>query len=156
MSDPLPTVVPVTIRVDRQLDHVPEVVFDAYADIDQRAQWNARVDEVVVFESHDFQVGGTDHFARSPLNGQSLSGITRYEHIVQNECLVFTERLVNSNDQLLAISLITWLIAPSETGARIDITDQTTSVVGSRPIEGTRYRYEVMLDRLTRHLADNF
>ncbi|MDH3680550.1 MAG: SRPBCC domain-containing protein [Acidimicrobiia bacterium] len=154
LPDPYPAIVPVTIQVERNLRQRPELVFDAYADVDQRVRWRASSDEPVVFQSHDFRVGGTDHFVRGLPGSPSCAGTTCYEHIATNERIVFTERFVDSGDQLLAISVVTWTIAPSGTGALLIITDQTTSVVGSGPIEGSRYAYQVMLDRLARHLAD--
>ncbi|MGB5759862.1 MAG: SRPBCC domain-containing protein [Acidimicrobiales bacterium] len=151
-ASPMP-VVPVTIRVERSLDHRPRMVFDAYADIDQRTQWMAPPDDLISFESHDFRAGASDHFVRPSQGKRSFSGTTRYEHIVDDEHIVFTERLTAANDQLLAISLVSWFLVPSGPGTLLTITDHTASVVGSRPIEGARYRYEVMVDRLARHLA---
>ncbi len=147
-------VVRVMISVERDLDCRPELIFDAYADIDQRTRWSVPDDEIVVFESHDFRVGGIDRFIRGPREHPTIAGTIRYEHIVSQECIVFTERLSNPNNELLAVSLITWLIVSSGTSSRLTITDQTTSVAGSRPIEGAQYGYEVMLDRLTHHLAN--
>lgn len=154
MSGSLPATVPVTIRLEQQLDHEPALVFDAYADVDQRAQWGPPPGEIVVFRSHDFRIGGTDHFVRGARPSPRISGTTHYEQIVDNERVAFVERLVDSDDQLLTMSLVTWTIAPSETGTLLAVTDQTTSVFGSRPIEGWKYRYTVMLDRLTQHLAN--
>ena len=153
-ASPTP-VVPVTIRVERSLDHRPHRVFDAYADIDQRTQWMAPPDDLISFESHHFRTGASDHFVRASQGKRGSLVTTRYEHIVDNEHIVFTERLTAANDQLLAISLVSWFLAPSEPGTLLTITDHTASVVGSRPIEGARHRYEVMVDRLARYLADS-
>jgi len=154
MSRRLPAIVPVMREFERKFEQSPEVIFDAYADIDQRAQWCRHFDEVVLFDSHDFQVGGTDHFVRRTPEHPKVAGTVRYEHIEDNERIVFTERDVDSHGRLRTISVVTWTFLPSGTGTLLAITDQTTSIVGSRPIEGRAYEYEVMLDRLTQHLSD--
>jgi uncharacterized protein YndB with AHSA1/START domain len=154
MLQRLPAVVPVMREFERKLKQSPEIVFDAYADVDHRAQWCCHSDEVVVFDSHDFQVGGTDHFVRRSPDHPKVAGTIRYEHIEDNERIVFTERVVDSHGRLHTISVVTWTFVPSGTGTLLAITDQTTSIVGSRPIEGRSYEYEIMLDRLTRYLSD--
>lgn len=154
ISEPSTAIVPVTVRLERILDHRPALVFDAYADVDQRAQWYVSSDEVVIYESHDFRVAGTDQFRCGHRDDPSFASTVRYEHIVDNRCILFTERLRDSADQLLAISVVTWTMAPSGAGTLLAVTDQTTSVVGSAPIEGSKYGYEVMVDRLAGHLAD--
>ena len=154
MLQRLPAIVPVMREFERKLDQSPEVVFDAYADVDQRAQWCCRSDEVVVFDSNDFQVGGTDHFVRRSADQPKVAGTIRYEHIEDNERIVFTERVVDSHGRLRTISVVTWTFLPSGTGTLLAITDQTTSIVGSRPIEGRPYEYERMLDRLTEFLSE--
>lgn len=149
-----PAVVPVTIQVERHFDHQPERVFEAYADIDQRTRWIAAPDDAISFESHHFRAGGSDHFVRGPRENPIFLGTTQYEYIVYNERVVSIQKLRAPNDQLLSVSLISWSVVPSGNGALLTITDHTTSVVGSRPIEGAKHRYEGMLDRLTLHLED--
>lgn len=152
-SDPFPAVVPVAIRLERNLDHRPGLVFDAYADVDQRVRWSSPPDEVVEYTSDEFRVGGTDQYLRNRRDHPSVAGTTCYEQIVDERRIVFTERLLSADGLLLALSLVTWTLAPAGSGALLVITDQTTSVVGSGPIEGCRHCYDETLDRLTRHLA---
>ena len=142
-----------TIRLERSYPHPPSSVFDAYADVDRRAQWSAPSDdEDVVFEAHDFRVGGVDEF-RCGLKGQlHFVGTTRYEHLVEDELIVYTERLSTTDGTLQAMSLVTWSIAPDGTGSRLTIVDQVTSVDGEGPIEGSRAGYAAMLDQLATYL----
>ncbi|MEZ5382552.1 MAG: SRPBCC domain-containing protein [Microthrixaceae bacterium] len=142
-----------TIRLERQLGHPPAAVFAAYADVDQRAAWTAPTDdEVLIFEADDFRVGGVDQFLCGPKTAPGFVGTTRYDHIVDNEVIVFTERLAHG-DQLLAVSLITWALTPRGTGTFLVVTDQVTSLAGQGPIDGSREGYSAILDRLTSHLA---
>jgi uncharacterized protein YndB with AHSA1/START domain len=144
-----------TLRFERTIPHPPNVVFAAYADIDQRVVWSApSEDEIVIFESHDFTVGGVDRFICGLKESPSFAGVTRYEHIVDDEVIVSSERLVTTNGDLLAISLVTWAVTPDNRGGTVlTITDQVTSAAGDGPIDGSRHGYNAMLDQLSAHLA---
>ena len=130
-------------------------MFAAYAEIDQRVIWSAPSDdEIVIFESHDFAVGGVDHFICGRKESPSFAGTTRYEHIVDGEVIVFTERLVTTAGDLLAMSLVTWAVTPDDGGGTVlTITDQVTSAAGDGPIVGSRHGYAAMLDQLDAHLS---
>ena len=154
MNTETTSVVHDTICLERQLQHQPSAVFAAYADVDQRVVWTAPSDdEVVIFEADDFRVGGLDQFICGPRTAPDFVGTTRYEHIIDNELIVFTERLVHG-DQLLAMSLITWALTPNGTGTTLVVTDQVTSLAGQGPVDGSRDGYAAILDRLAAHLAD--
>ena len=153
MTTETTTVVHDTIRLERQLRHPPSAVFAAYADVDQRVAWTAPSDdEVVIFEAADFRVGGLDQFLCGPRNAPDFVGTTRYDHIIDDELIVFTERLAYG-DQLLAMSLVTWELTPSAAGTTLVVTDQVTSLAGLGPIEGSREGYAAILDRLVTHLG---
>jgi uncharacterized protein YndB with AHSA1/START domain len=143
------------LRFERTLAQPPHVVFAAYADIDQRVVWSApSIDEVVIFESHDFAVGGVDHFICGLKDSPGFAGTTRYEHIVEGEVIVFSERLVTTAGDLLAMSLVTWAVTPDDGGGSVlTITDQVTSAAGDGPIIGSRHGYTAMLDQLDAHLS---
>ncbi len=144
-----------TLRFERILRQPPQVVFAAYADIDQRVIWSApSAEEIVVFESHDFVVGGVDHFICGLRDSPGFAGTTRYEYIVDDEVIVFDERLVTTAGDLLAMSLVTWAITPADGGGGVlTITDQVTSAAGDGPIDGSRHGYTAMLDQLDAHLS---
>ncbi len=142
-----------TLRFERRFDHPPRVVFDAYADVDQRTVWSAPSDdEIVIFEDHDFSVGGVDRFICGPKASPSFAGVTTYHAIVDGETIVFTERLTNLDDDLSAVSLVTWAVTADGDGSLLTIIDQITSIVGDGPIHGSRHGYNAMLDQLTKHL----
>ncbi len=142
-----------TIRFERTLSHPPPAVFAAYAEVDQRVEWTApTADEVIIFETEDFQVGGVDQFICGTAAAPELAGTTRYEDIVENERIVFTERLVHGDD-LLAMSLVTWTMSATADGCTLVITDQVTSVAGQGPVDGSRAGYDAILDRLVGHLS---
>jgi uncharacterized protein YndB with AHSA1/START domain len=138
-----------TIQLERSYSQPPSAVFRAYSDIDLRSEWSAPSDEEeVVFDAHDFRVGGVDQY-RCGLKGQmSFAGTTRYEHIVDGELIVYTERLVTIEGALQAMSLVTWSVQPEGTGSRLTIVDQVASVDGDGPITGSRHGYAAMLEQL--------
>ena len=106
-----------TIRFERTLAQPPHVVFAAYADIDQRVIWSTPSDdEIVIFQSHDFAVGCVDHFICGLKESPSLAGTTRYKHIVDDEVIVFSERLVTTAGDFLAMwrDLMTHWVRQSE------------------------------------------
>ncbi len=144
-----------TLRFERTLAHPPNVVYAAYADVDQRVAWSAPSDdEIVIFESHDFTVGGVDHFICGLKESPNFAGTTRYELIVDGEVIVFSERLVTTDGDLLAMSLVTWAVASDDHGGTLlTITDQVTSAAGDGPIRGSRDGYTAMLDQLEAHLS---
>lgn len=142
-----------TLTFERQFDHPPQAVFDAYADIDQRVIWSApSEDEIVIFEHHDFTVGGTDRFLCGLKDAPSFAGTTRYHAIIDGEAIVFTEHLTDLDDDLLAVSLVTWTVNADSGGSKLTIIDQVTSLQGDGPIQGSRHGYTAMLDQLQRHL----
>ncbi len=145
-----------TLTFERRFHHPPSAVFDAYADINQRVAWSAPSDdEVVIFETHDFAVGGTDRFTCGPKDAPSFTGTTRYHSIIDGETIVFTERITNLDDALLAVSLVTWTVSPDGSDSKLVIIDQVASVAGAGPIDGSRHGYAAMLDQLERHLDDS-
>lgn len=144
-----------TLRFERSFTRPPDIVFAAYADVDQRVVWSAPSDdEIVIFESHDFTVGGVDTFICGLKESPSFAGTTRYEHIVDDDVIVFAERLVTTDGDLLAMSLVTWAVADNGSGGTVlTITDQVTSASGDGPIEGSRHGYTAMLDQLDAFLT---
>ena len=144
-----------TLRFEKAFTQPPSVVFAAYADVDQRAVWSAPTDdEIVIFESHDFTVGGVDRFICGLKESPNFAGTTRYEHIVDDEVIVFSERLVTTVGDLLAMSLVTWAVAADSSGGTVlTITDQVTSAAGDGPIEGSRQGYKAILEQLDAHLS---
>ncbi len=141
-----------TIRLERELPHPPEAVFEAYADLDQRIAWSVPSDdEVMIYESADFSVGGTDRFICGPREQPNFAGTTRYE-VIDETCIVFTERLVDQDQTLLAVSLVTWQLTPTHAGSHLVVTDQVTSTAGQGPIDGSREGYTAILGTLARHL----
>ncbi len=139
-----------TIVLERNFTHPPEAVFDAHADVDQRVSWSVPSgDEVIMYETADFRVGGTDHFLCGPREQPNFAGTTEYHHI-DSSSIVFTERLVDDSKALLAVSLVTWQFNATPTGCTLVVTAQVTSTAGQGPIEGSRAGYGAVLDNLVR------
>ncbi len=148
-----------TIRLDRIYPHPPDRVFRAYAEVEERRRWSAPSDdEYVTFQRHDFRVGGVDEFTcgrreDAERGDGAFHGVTRYESIVVDQHIVFTERLTDAGGGLLAMSLVTFQVDAHDDGCRLTIIDQVTSFAGAGPIEGSRHGYGAMLDQLERFLA---
>jgi hypothetical protein len=67
---------------------------------------------------------------------------------------VFSERLVTTAGDLLAISLVTWAVTPDDGGGTVlTITDQVTSAAGDEPIDGSWHGYTARLEHLDAHLS---
>ena len=142
-----------TVVVDRRYPHPPAAVFGAYADIEQRSAWSAPSDaEDIVFDAHDFRVGGLDEFRCGLAGNLVFSGTTRYQHIVDDSLIVFIETIA-ANGILGAVSLVTWHVEPDGDGAKLTITDQVVSLDGPGEIEGHRAGYSGILEQLDHFLA---
>ncbi len=144
-----------TIRLERDLPHPPQAVFGAYADLDQRTSWSVPSDdEVIIYESADFAIGGTDRFMCGARENPSFIGTTYYHHIDEN-AFVFTEHLADDSENLLAVSLVTWHVTTTPSGCLLVVTDQVTSTAGQGPVDGSRDGYNAVLDNLVKHLSTN-
>lgn len=145
-----------TIRLERTYPHRPSALFRAYADIERRIGWSApSVEEEVVFDEHDFRVGGTDRFRCGRKGQLDFAGTTRYEQIVDDELIVYTERLSGGDGTLEAVSLVTWQIEAVDGGAKLTLVDQVTSLAGDGPIEGSRHGHAAVLEQLGAFLDES-
>jgi uncharacterized protein YndB with AHSA1/START domain len=152
VTDRASTIVPVTVQAQRALDHQASEVLAAYGDVDRRVRWQADPEEIFVLESHDFRVGGIDHFVYRSRHYPNLVGTVRYERI-EDHCLVYTRRLADADDRTVTISVVSWRLRPCSNGTEVIIAEHTTSLAGSIPIQGNEYRLKTMLDRLGFHLS---
>lgn len=153
MTNPAATIVPVTVRARRSLAHRPSEILAAYGDIRRRVRWQADPEEIFVLESHDFRVGGVDHFVYRSRHYPSLNGTVRYERI-EDDGLVYTRSLADEDGRTMAISVVSWSLQPCPAGTEVTIAEHTTSLDGSPPIEGSEYRLKTLLDRLSFHLSN--
>lgn len=153
MTSPAITIVPVTVRASRALAHRPDEILAAYGDIRRRVRWQADPEEILVLEAHDFRIGGTDHFVYRSRHYPGLLGTVRYERI-EDEVLVYTRTLADEDGRTVAISVVSWALQPCAAGTEVTIAEHTTSLDGSAPIEGSEYRLQTLLDRLSIELAN--
>ena len=108
------TIVAVTVQVQRELGFEPAAVYDAYAEVEQRQRWKPAPGGSLILRSTDFRLGGTDRFERwmrpdtSCDRAECVTGTIRYEHLVENERIVLSERLVRPTGELLTISVVSW------------------------------------------------
>jgi len=137
-----------TLVLERVYPTSPHRVFGAYADVEVRARWGAPSDtEAIVYSEAHFTVGGSDSYRCGPKSDLPYRGTVRYEDIVTDRRIVFTETIQDA-DALLSISLITWEIFPEQSGTRLVVTDQIVSFAGAAMVAGSEAGTNAALDNL--------
>jgi uncharacterized protein YndB with AHSA1/START domain len=137
-----------TLVFERVFTVPPARVYSAYADVDQRARWSAPSESAgVVYSSSDFRIGGEDRFRCGDKHDLRYVGVLRYEDLVDNERIVYCERIA-TDAVPLAVSLVTWELSANGVGTRLRVTAQVTSFVGADMIDGTRAGTNAALDNL--------
>jgi uncharacterized protein YndB with AHSA1/START domain len=137
-----------TLTFERELPAPPEVVFNAYADVDARARWSAPSDSVVVvYTLHDLRIGGLDRYRCGEARDPRFEGMVQYVDLVVGSRIVYTEVIARAGKPL-SVSLVTWELAPTTTGTRLVVTVQLTSLVGEGMVTGTKVGMAAALDRL--------
>jgi len=143
-----------TITLDRAYSVRVERVFFEFADARARAKWSAPSNDALVYDEADFREGGCDVFRCGPLNDLKFRGVTTYQVIIPNRCVISTESLWEGAAQL-AIALNTLEFEPTAEGANLRLTVQIASFVGSGLVAGYESGNRSALEGLARQLARN-
>ena len=141
-----------TFVIDKTFDAPPARVFEAYADVRAREQWGAPGGDAIGYSAADFRVGGGDSFLCGPTADLKYAGTVRYEDIVENTRIVFTET-IRADDKTISVSMTTWELLPEGTRTRLIATTQMISFVGSAMVESSRSGTNAALDNLVRWLG---
>ena len=142
-----------TISLERSFPETPGRVFAEFADPVARVKWSAPAGDALVYDESDFRVGGRDIFRCGPAGDLKFRAETRYLVIVPDACVVSSETL-ETEGQLLAVSLNTLELEPSSEGATLRLTIQIASLVGEGVVKGYESGNKSALEGLAAHLAN--
>jgi uncharacterized protein YndB with AHSA1/START domain len=143
-----------TISLERFFPETPRRVFAEFADPVARARWSAPAGDALIYDESDFKVGGRDVFRCGPTGDLKFRAETRYLVIVPDTCVISSETL-ETEGQLLAVSLNTLEIEPSSKGATLRLTIQIASSVGEGMAKGYESGNKSALEGLAAHLANS-
>jgi len=129
-----------------------ERVFSEFADPLARAKWSAPSNDTIVYDEADFREGGRDLFRCGVPDDLKFRGVTTYQLIVPNSCVISTESLSEGATQL-AVALNTLEFEPSAEGSNLRLTVQIVSFVGPGVFAGYESGNRSALEGLSRHLA---
>jgi uncharacterized protein YndB with AHSA1/START domain len=144
-----------TINLEHSYAATVERVFSEFADPATRAKWSAPSNDTLVYDKADFREGGRDVFRCGPPNDLRFRGVTTYQVIVPNQCVISTEMLVEGGNRL-AVALNTLDFKATGDSTRLKVTIQIVSFVGPGMIGSYESGNRGALEGLSRHLAANF
>jgi uncharacterized protein YndB with AHSA1/START domain len=140
-----------TVVIKRHFEATPSCVFAAFADVDARKRWAVPQGDKLEYEQANFSVGGRDAFRCGSPNDMSYLGDIRYEDIVPNRRIVFTETM-SQLDSRLSATLITVELLPDENGTQLIMTSQIAAFDGSDMATGYREGWLAVFDNLATEL----
>lgn len=140
-----------TMRFERRIDAPLQRVWDAYADMDQRAIWSVPEGEAIEYESNNFEPGGVDQYRCGPPDDLANDVTTRYHHIDAPRSFVASND-VRYNGEPIAIDISQWNLQADDESTLVTIVVQVTSLVGDEMLDGYRNGHEHTLDHLEKFL----
>ena len=143
-----------TIRLVRAYAVPVERLFSEFADPRARAKWSAPSQDALVYDEAEFREGARDVFRCGPLNDLKFRGVTTYQVIIPNRCVISTESLSEGTTQL-AVALNTLEFEPTAEGANLRFTVQIASLVGPSMVTGYESGNRGAMEGLARHLIAN-
>lgn len=143
-----------TVVVERVYPVPREVVFDAWADVDQRRRWHfpGDGDWVVLEMTQDFEVGGRERFTFGPKDAPDLMSEGRFLDIVANERIVSAGTMHRAGRRISVTLCSVELADDASGGTRVRLTDQSAYLDGSEKPEDRRAGWGEILERLRVHL----
>jgi uncharacterized protein YndB with AHSA1/START domain len=136
------------IVLERDYPVPPARVFAAWADPDARRRWTPPSPGAeVVMAGGDFRVGGCEISHCGPRGNPMFQVELRYQDIVADRRIVFTER-ISTDGRPLAVSLVSVTLADHAGGTRLRLIDQIAALDGADMIAGSRSGYAAALDNL--------
>jgi uncharacterized protein YndB with AHSA1/START domain len=123
-------------------------VFAAFADPEERARWGAPSETAVfIYDQVDFRERGVDLFRCGDKNNPQYRGVTTYYDIVPNERIISSE-VVETQGRKLLITMSTTTFEPEDTGTKVTVTAQLTSLAGEDMLNGAKFGHNASLDNL--------
>jgi uncharacterized protein YndB with AHSA1/START domain len=148
-----PTVVHATTVVARHFANVaPGVVFAAWEELAQRAQWDLPGNDWVLAQMEmDFRVGGRELTRFGPKDDPRYWSAGEFLDIVPNERIV-TAGTMHSDSARISATLCTIEFAREANGTRLVLTDQSAFFDGAESPDDRRAGWGEILDRLVRFI----
>jgi len=143
-----------TIQLERQYAAPVERIFSEFADPLARAKWSAPSGDALVYDAADFRAGGRDVFRCGTPDDLRFRGVTTYQVIIQNQCVVSSESLSEGTTQL-AVALNTLEFEPTAEGSNLRLTVQIASFAGPGMVKGYESGNRSAIEGLSRHLASH-
>jgi uncharacterized protein YndB with AHSA1/START domain len=141
-----------TIVLERTYRATPDRVFHAWEDVEARARWSKPWPEMdLVYDSHDFRVGGTD-ISRCGLKGEfNWTAVVQYLDIVRDRRLIFSERMAeDGKPQSAALVSVEFFSKGKETLQIVTI--HVLALDGSTMLEGYVGGWNPALDNIAAEL----
>lgn len=133
-----------TIVVERVYPASPERVFAAWADPEQRKQWDSPGEGWVVAEQEqDFRVGGVEASRFGPKDDPQYRSYGHFLDIVPNRRIV-SAGTMHAGDTPSSSTLCTIEIMPEGAGTRLKMTDQSVYFDGETPQDRTEGWNEIV------------
>jgi uncharacterized protein YndB with AHSA1/START domain len=141
-----------TFTIERTYAHPQRRVFRAWADADVRARWAVPAGDELEFSATDFRVGGRDVGSCGPIGDLSYALETTYYDIVNNERIVYVEK-VDYEGARLGVSLMTIEFAEAPGGGtRLVLTAQIVGLETTDLLDGSKAGWSEVLDNLEAEL----
>ncbi len=145
-----PGVVHETVVLERTYKASPARVFAAWESVEARLRWSKPgPDTGLVYDAHDFRVGGKDIVRCGPVDDLRFQAEVHYLDIVPGQRLIFSER-ISEHDKPMATSMITVEFHPKGAATRQVVTMQIAALDGSDMVEGYKDGWNPTLDNLAK------
>ena len=137
-----------TVVLERTYRATPDLVFRAWEDVETRARWSKPWPEMdLVYDSHDFRVGGTDTY-RCGLDGHfNWAAEIQYLDIVRDRRLIYSERMAEEGKPQSA-ALITVEFSAKGKETRQVVTIDILTLDDSSMLEGYAGSWGAVLDNI--------
>jgi uncharacterized protein YndB with AHSA1/START domain len=152
MTIPQSSIARDTIVLERTYRAAPDRVFGVWEDVKARARWAKPFPEMdLVYDSHDFRVGGTDVY-RCGLDGVfNWAAEIQYLDIVRDKRLIYSERMAeDGKPQSASVTTVELFARGKETLQIVSIDILTLD--GSTMLEGYAGSWNTVLDNIAAEL----
>ena len=137
-----------TVVLERIYKATPARVFAAWESIEARKRWSKpSPDTGIVYDAHDFRVGGKDIVRCGPANDLRFHAEVHYLNIVPGKRLIFSER-ISENDRPMATALLTVEFRAKGQDTHQVVTMQIAALDGSDMVSGYIEGWNPTLDNL--------
>ncbi len=144
-----------TIILDRQIAAHPDRVFQAWADAEERVQWDVPGENWVLADfEHDFRPDGIERSQFGPAGNPVAESYGRYLVIEPGRCFVVAGviKVVKSGAVRSAL-MMTIELTPEQGGTRLRLIDQSIFMGPAETAAMRRAGWTQVLDRLDAYLA---